>query len=153
MKIDRHTVHRILIRNGFSPEELCKFKNYHYHPIYIYNLSGELMDTLNSLEETIKEYSYINKSQIKNVLNHKLSSTHGLIFLYEEDKERINEHLIRSNKFHRGGVKSINIKTGQEQSYNTITEAEKMTGICRQTIRNRIRKNIIKDDIKWEDID
>ena len=152
IKTDRHTVHEILIRNGFSPEELCKFKNYHYHPIYIYNLFGELIDVLNSLAETSKEYSYISKNKIGKVLHHKLASTHGLIFLYEEDKDKISEHLLRSNKFHRGGVKSINVKTGQEQKYNTITEAEKRTGICRQTIRNRIRKNIIKDDIKWEDI-
>ena len=152
MKIDRHTIRRILIRNGFSSEKLCKFKNYHYHPIYIYNLSGELIDTLDSLAETSEEYSYISKNQIGKVLNHKLSSTHELIFLYEEDRDKIDEHLLRSNKFHRGGVKSINVKTGQEQKYDTITEAEKRTGICRQTIRNRIRKNIIKDDIKWEDI-
>ena len=152
MKIDRHTVQRILIRNGFSEKELSKFKHYRYHPVYIYNLQGNLIDFFNSLSETLNEYSNINKNQIKNVLNHKLASTHQLIFLYEEDKDKLEEHLIRANKTHKGKVKSINLKTGEECFYQTITEAEKQTGICRQTIRNRIRKNIIKNNIKWIDL-
>ena len=152
MKIDRHTVQRILIRNGFSEKELSKFKHYRYHPIYVYNLQGDLIDFFNSLSETLNEYSNINKNQIKNVLSHKLASTHQLIFLYEEDKNKLEEHLIRANKTHKGKVKSINLKTGEECIYQTITEAEKQTGICRQTIRNRIRKNIVKNNIKWIDL-
>lgn len=152
MKIDRHTVPRILMRNGFSEKELSKFKHYRYHPVYVYNLQGNLVDFFDSLSETLNEYSNINKSQIKNILSHKLASTHQLIFLYEEDKDKLEEHLIRANKTHKGKVKSINLKTGEEYIYQTITEAEKQTGIYRQTIRNRIRKNIIKDDIKWIDL-
>lgn len=152
MKIDRHTVQRILIRNGFSEKELSKFKHYRYHLVYVYNLQGNLIDFFDSLSEALNEYSNINKNQIKNVLNHKLASTHQLIFLYEEDKDKLEEHLIRANKTHKGKVKSINLKTGEECIYQTITEAEKQTGICRQTIRNRIRKNIIKNNIKWIDL-
>ena len=152
MKIDRHTVQRILIRNGFSEKELSKFKNYRYHPVYVYNLQGNLINFFDSFSETFNEYYNINKNQINKVLKHKLASTHQLIFLYEEDKDKLEEHLIRANKTHKGKVKSINLKTGEECIYQTITEAEKQTGICRQTIRNRIRKNIIKNDIKWIDL-
>lgn len=150
LQIDRHTIRRILIRNGISEEELLKSKNYRYHPVFIFTLTGELIDTLDSLEETVKIYD-INRSQIQQVLIHKLASTHSLIFLYEEEIDKLSEHIVRANKNHRGGVKSINIKTKEEHIYQTITEAEKQTGICRQTIRNRIRKNIIKNDIKWMD--
>lgn len=109
-------------------------------------------NTFDSFNEVSNEYFNINKNQILNVLNHKMASTHQLIFLYEEDKDRLSEHLIRANKAHKGKIKSINLETGEENIYQTITEAEKQTGICRQTIRNRIRKNIIKDNIKWFDL-
>lgn len=152
MKIDRHTVQRILIRNGISKEELSKFKYYHYHPVYVYDFLGNLINTFDSFNEVSNEYFNINKNQISNVLNHKMASTHQLIFLYEEDKDRLSEHLMRANKTHKGKIKSVNLKTGEESIYQTITEAEKQTGICRQTIRNRIRKNIIKDNIRWFDL-
>ena len=32
-------------------------------------------------------------------------------------------------------------------------EAERITGIHHKTIRNRINNNIIKNNIKWEDIE
>lgn len=152
IKRDRHAIGRIL-KKYYSDEEIYRKQFIKPHKIYVYSLSGKLIAIYNTLPETIKEFSYINSSQIKYVLYHRLASTHNLIFLYEEEIDKLQEHISRSTKSKRQGVKSINLITGEIKIYPTITAAEKDTNICRQTIRNRIRKNIIKDNIKWEDND
>lgn len=152
VKIDRHTVQRALIRQGVAEKEFVKKKFYHYHPVYIYDLTGNLLNVFDTKAEAIQEYSFISIPQINNVLSHKLASTHKLIFLYEEDIGQLQEHIIRSHKQHCGQIKSINIKTGEIIIYDSITQAEKATGIDRHTIRNRIKKEIVKNNIQWMDV-
>lgn len=151
VKRDRHAVSRIL-KKYISEEEIIQRKFTNVHKIYIFNLKAKLVASYNSLSETLLAYPHIGDSQIRNVLYHKLASTHQLIFLYEEDIDQLQSHITRNQKQHHGGVQSINMLTGEIIQYPTITRAEKDTGICRQTIRNRIRKSIIKNNLKWEDI-
>ena len=146
LKIDRHTVQRALIRKGIDEEEFKVSQFYHYHPVYVYNLNGQLLDVFNTRNEACNAYS-INTNQIQNVLSHKLASTHNLIFLYEEEIGELNNHIIRAHKMHKGKVQSTNLLTGEITIYNSIGEAQKNTGIDRHTIRNRIRNNIIKDNL------
>ena len=150
--IDRHVISEVLTQFGVNCQDKNKHRFYHFHPVYVYNLTGSLIDVFDSLSETLKEYIDIPSNSIEEVLNHRHASTHNLIFLYEEDLEQLSKHLQRANSCHLGNVKSTNLKTGETIIYSTITEAERKTGIPRQTIRNRIRKTIIRDDIKWEDI-
>ena len=69
------------------------------------------------------------------------------------DKDKLQEHIMRSSKSYRGRIQSINLKTNEIKIYETISQAQNETGIDRHTIRNRIRKNIIKDDIKWIELE
>lgn len=151
-KIDRHTVQAILTRLGVSEKEFQNSKFYHYHPVYVYNLNGQLLNVFNTRNEVCEEYKDISTAQIQNVLSHKKASTHELIFLYEEDIKLLNEHILRAHKFHKGQIKATNIVTHEVIIYNSISEAQRKTGIDRHTIRNRIRNNIIKNNIQWEDI-
>lgn len=151
LKIDRHTVSRTLVRKGVNALKFKESQSYCYHPVYVYNLNGELLDIFNTRSEACKTYN-INANQIQNVLSHKLASTHGLIFLYEEDNDKLNNHIIRANKGHKGQIRATNLLTGEVVIYDSITEAQKVTGIDRHTIRNRIRNSIIKNNLKWEDL-
>lgn len=151
LHIDRHTAQRILARKGVSSEEFQKNKFYHYHPIYVYNLNGELLNVYDTRNEVCQKYN-INTTQIDNVLTHKMASTHKLIFLYEEDKLKLNDHILRAHKTLNNKIKSTNIKTKEIIIYDSIGQAQNETGIDRHTIRNRIRKGIIKDNIRWEDL-
>lgn len=152
MKRDRHTITRVLRNNKISDEEILNRRFYKPHTIYIFNTKGDLLDIQDSLDETVKKYSKINKTQIRNVLSHKLATTHNLIFLYEEEIELLDDHLKRNQKQHKGAIKAINTITGEEFIYSSITEAQNITKIDRHTIRNRINKNIIVNNIKWEDV-
>lgn len=151
MQIDRHTVQRTLIRMGVPEADFLQSKFYHYHPVYVYNLNGQLLNVFKTRAETIEAFPTIHSSQLDNVLMHRLASTHNLIFLYEDEIDQLQSHILRSHKQYRGQIRSINIKTGEVIIYDSITQAQNKTGINRHTIRNRIQKEIIKNDIKWEE--
>lgn len=151
-KHDRHIVSRILQNLGITEEDFKERKGFFFHTVYVFDIKGKLIETFPCLLETKQKYNYINSSQIEGVLHHRHASTHNLIFLYEEDLNKLKEHIERTNKSHRGKIKSINIITKEEKIYNTTADAFRDTGIDRHTIRNRINKQIIKDNIKWEDI-
>lgn len=149
---DEVTIKRALIRMGVTQEEIHSRHSYVYRTVHVYDLKGRLINIFPSLKDAVLAYPNINRSNISEVIRHIKASTHQLIFLYEDELDRLQEHISRSTKSKRQGVKSINLVTGEIKVYPTITAAEKDTNIYRQTIRNRIRKNIIKDNIKWEDI-
>lgn len=149
---DEITVKRALLRMGITQEDIYKRHSYVYRKVYVYNLKGELINIFPSLKDTALAYSNINKSNISEVIRHIKVSTHQLIFLYEDELDKLQEHLNRSKKRHYGGIKSINIITGEVIEYKSIAAAANATGINRKTIRNRILKGIINDNIRWEDI-
>lgn len=151
LKRDRHGIADIISGYGISNEEIKRRKFLHLHSVYVFNKTGVLLKNYPSLMDTDEAYPDINKTQIRNVLKHKLASTHNLIFLYEEDLDRLNEHIERSKKQHKGKIKSINIKTQESIIYKSMKEAQDSSGIDRHTIRKYINENIIKNDIIWED--
>lgn len=149
---DEITIKRALLRMGITQEEIHNRHSYVYRTVYVYNLKGELINTFPSLKDAGLAYPNINRSNISEVIRHIKVSTHQLIFLYEDELDKLQEHLFRSQKRHYGGIQSINIKTGEIQEFKSIAEAARVTGVHRKTIRNRMLNNIIKDDIKWEDL-
>ena len=150
---DEITIKRALMRMGITQEEIHKRHSYVYRTVYVYDLKGNLINTFPSLKDAALNYPNINKSNISEVIRHIAVSTHQLIFLYEDELDKLQEHLSRSKKRHYGGIRSINIKTNQIQNFKSLMEAERITGIHHKTIRNRINNNIIKNNIKWEDIE
>lgn len=149
---DRHAVSHILHNQGISTEEIFERQKYPFHNVYVFNLKKELIKVFSSFAETV-EKNDINEKQIQKVINHHLASTHELIFLYEEDIDRLDEHIQRHKSQHRGKIKSTNMLTNEVKVYNTISDAQNKTGIDRHTIRRYIRNKTIKNNIKWEDIE
>lgn len=148
---DKGTITRILRSRGITKEETTARANYRLHPIYVFNLKGELLKTFSTLSEAINFYN-INENLIKGVLYHKHASTHKMIFLYEEDLDKLDEHLKRNKSQFKGKIKSTNLLTGEIIIYNTMHEAQENSGIDRHTIRKYINKNIIKNNLKWEEL-
>ncbi len=150
--IDRHGVSNILHDFGIPESEFIQRRYVPFHTIYVYDIQGNLINTFDTLQEALMTYTDINKTQIGNVLHHKLASTHHLIFLYQEDINQLANHLKRSHVQHRGAIKATNILTKEAHIYDSITQAQNQTKIDRHTIRNRINNAIIIDNIYWEDI-
>ena len=146
---DEITIKRALMRMGITQEEIHNRHSYVYRNVYVYDLKGNLINIFPSLKDAALAYSYINKSNISEVIRHIKVSTHQLIFLYEDELSKLQEHLDRSKKRHYNGVQSINIITGETQTFETVTSAAKSIGVAPVTIRNRIKNEIIKNNIKW----
>ena len=149
---DKSTIRRVLRNKGISIEETTARINYKPHTIYVFNLNGKLLNVFPSLLDTINFYN-INKSLIQGVLYHNHASTHKMIFLYEEDLNKLDEHLKRNKSQHKGKIRLTNLLTGEITIYNTMREAQENNNIDRHTIRRYINQNIIKNNLKWEDIE
>lgn len=150
---DEITVKRALLRMGVTQEDIHKRHSYVYRTVNVYDLKGNLIETFPSLKDSVEAYPNISRANISEVIRHIKVSTHQLIFLYEDESDQLQNHLKRSKKRHYGGIKSTNIVTGDTVEYESIAAAARKTGICRRTIRNRMLKGIIKDNIKWMDAD
>lgn len=153
MQTDRHTVRNILSEKGVPDEEFLNSKTNHYRVIYEYDKKGKLLNIFYSLKELLDNHPSFSSTSVRKVLNHEFSYAYNLIFLYEEDQDKLIEHILRCNRRHTGRIKAIHLPTGQETIYQSMREAERKTGISRQTIRRYIRDEVIKNNIKWEDVD
>ena len=150
---DEITVKRALLRMGITQEEIHSRHSYVYRTVYVYNLKGELINTFPSLKDAVLAYPNISRGSISQVIRHIAVSTHQLIFLYEDELDKLQEHLDRSKKRHYGGVKSVNIITQEEQRFESVVAAGKAFKVHPKTIRYRIKMGIIKDNIRLEYLD
>lgn len=153
LKIDRHTIRRYLKEMGVPDSDFLESKTNHYKVIYEYNKQGDLLNIFYSLKELMEAHPSFSSTSVRKVLNHEFSFAYNLIFLYEDELDKLTEHIIKCNKKHSGRIKAIYLPTGQETIYKSMREAERQTGIARQTIRRYIRNETIKNNIKWEDLD
>jgi hypothetical protein len=70
--------------------------------------------------------------------------------LSEETKRKMKDFRKNGNVFNSKKVKSINIISKEEKIFNSLSICGKYYNICYKTVSNRIKKNMIKNNLRFE---
>ena len=128
-KIDRHTVANGLRSLGVTELEI-KTRSMG-KPVLQYSLSGEYIKRYDSLSAAAREFNVNNVSNIKSCCQGKIKSAYNFLWIYEEDKARINQKVLDFKKTGKGKIKKVeqyDLNDNLIAVYNSCREAARSIG-------------------------
>ena len=117
-------------------------------PILMYSLNGELIQRFESVSIAEKQTGYAHGS-ICRCCQGKLQTFKGYIWIYENQKDKIEERIKNKNSKSFYKIEMYDLNNNLIKTFNSVCEASRVSGIPRKQIDNQIHKNIFTKNNKF----